>query len=144
MKFYFIIICILAISCSKSKDPIANFANNHINIKIYRSNGDSTLYSFHGEYAPMFIGRSFNGFPDAFQAECKVIASERLIVFGQDSHDPMLSNVYCVYFDPAAQPNSYSTSSVINPGTITFTSFGNNHAKGSFQAKCKTLTDSVI
>ena len=129
---------LIVIGCKKSKDPLDNYVNNNISISVSSANGSVSTYNFHGELAPMF--RSIWG--GEFGAEGKTSSTDTQISFSQIYMEPSGTKVSCAYTRPIA--NTYYTSSITNPGTITFAKLTGDWAEGSFNVKCGYLSDTLL
>lgn len=136
MKLLFISLLFLAAGCKKSTDPLSNFVNNRISITVTSSSGAVTSHNFTKELAPM--GHYF--YTGTFYAEGKISSNDRQISFGPTDSDP--TKVSCSYYPNGSAGIRYD-SPTVNPGTISLTKSGNNHAEGSFNAKCGSGSDTL-
>ncbi|MDB5200933.1 MAG: hypothetical protein JWQ27_342 [Ferruginibacter sp.] len=143
MRVLLVLALLVTMSCSKSSDPLDNFANNDVQINVLSSTGVNTAFSFHGVNAPMYMSSGIYGV-SRFQCECKISSNDRKFIFAVNQNDPTNTVVSCLYYPGGSNPNSYSTDQTSNPATIHFTSFSNHYAEGNFIARCKQLNDSVL
>ena len=137
MKLYLISLLLLIIGCKKSQDPLLNFKNNNISIKVSSAAGAVANYNYHGELAPMYQ----SAWGVDFGAEGKTSPTDTQIWITQSETDFYGPKFSCVFTQPSG--NTYY-SPTTNPGTVTFTKHTADQAEGSFNAKCGNQGDTLM
>ena len=135
MKLLFISLLFLAAGCKKNADAVSKFANNHTTINVTSASGAVTTYNFNGDLAPM--GHSY--WTGEFYGEGRFNYDHTQIYFGPAA-DP--SKVSCKFYLTSGS-SPYDTP-YNNPGTFNLTKTADNHAEGSFSAKCGLGADTLM
>lgn len=150
MKKRFIHILLLFVTagtaCNKNKDVVAP-NNNEVNATVLLSNGQTVTISAEGTKAILGLSGYF-GSPGFIDGTNDANAAVYINVYPSISSTGTFD--YAHGFQCEYRPNVGSTTTPIYtmlggaPGSITFTSVSSTYLEGSFTARCRTTTDSVI